>query len=364
MTIGRGYLFQDNSQFVSYDYSIGKLGDEEVLLRMKVSTICGSDIHTYKGDRSLPTPINLGHEGVGIIERLGQNIKVDAMGRELSEGDAILFLPYIWCNKCLYCLRGDKTNCKNRISIGSIPFRQEKPSPTGTFSEYLVLPKGVEFIKIEENVSDLLSIAPINCSLSTMFHAFSDRLPKINGRVLAVLGMGALGLYSSAIASYSGAQKVIAIDKNPERLKLAKTFGATDIIETTHLKLGEIHRSIEELTDGRGVDIVTDVSGYPPLVEDVIKSLDKRGTFLEIGTIFPAIIDGISLDEFVKKGISFSGMRTYEIRHLFEAYNFFLKTRKRFPFEAITGKTFDNADIGEAFKTAKNGKYVRVGITW
>ncbi|MEM0159609.1 MAG: zinc-binding dehydrogenase [Candidatus Micrarchaeaceae archaeon] len=363
MISGKGYLFEAERKFEPYEYELGNPDVAEVILRMRVSTICGSDLHTYLGDRTMPTPINLGHEGVGTIEKLGNGVKFDAAGNELSEGDTVLFLPYIWCNKCYYCLRGDKTNCQNRKSIGSIPFNREKPVPTGTFSEYLLLPRGTEFIKVEEKNPDFLSLGPINCSLSTMIHAFSDHLPKVFGKSIAVIGAGALGLYSAAIANYSGAEKIIVIDKNRKRLELSMKFGATDIIDTSNLEMGQLHTSITEIADGRGVDAVIDVAGYPPLAEEGIKFLDKGGTFLEVGTIFPAKINNIQLDEFVKKGIKLSGMRTYEIRHLQGAYNFYRATQDRYPFKAITGKTYPLSSINEAFDVAKEGAYVRVGLT-
>ena len=225
MTLSMGYLFEAERRFVPYEYQIENLGEGEVLVKMNVSTICGSDLHTYLGHRTLPTPINLGHEGVGTVEELGEGVKFDNVGNELSEGDTILFLPYIWCNRCFYCLRGDRTNCQNRISIGSIPFNSKKPVPTGTFSEYIVLPRGTEFLKVKEKNPDFLALGPINCSLSTMIHAFSDRLPKVFGKSIAIIGAGALGLYSAAIANYSGAEKVIVVEKKKERLELSKKFG-------------------------------------------------------------------------------------------------------------------------------------------
>ncbi|OWP56675.1 MAG: hypothetical protein B2I17_04555 [Thermoplasmatales archaeon B_DKE] len=362
MLSGTGYLFESEKKFASYKYKIGDPDWGEILLKMRVSTICGSDLHTYLGHRTMPTPINLGHEGIGTIEKIGNGVEYDAVGNELSEGDAILFLPYIWCNRCYYCLRGDKTNCQNRRSIGSIPFNSEKPIPTGTFSEYLMLPKGTEFIKVGEKNPDFLALGPINCSLSTMIHAFSDRLPKVSGKNVAVIGAGALGLYSAAIANYSGADKVIVVDKNQERLELSKKFGATDLVNTSNMAMEQLHTEIIEISEGRGVDVVTDVAGYPPLAEEGIKSLDKGGIFLEIGTIFPAKINNIQLDDFVKKGIELSGLRTYEIRHLLGAYNFYSKTHDRYPFKAITGKSFTYSSINEAFNVAKDGAYVRVGL--
>lgn len=363
MSSGRGYLFEADLKFSPYEYQINNPDEGELLLKMRVSTICGSDLHSYLGHRAMPTPINLGHEGVGTIEKLGNGVRFDAVGNELFEGDTLLFLPYIWCNRCYYCLRGDKTNCQNRRSIGSIPFNNDTPVPTGTFSEYLLLPKGTQFIKVEEKDADFNSLGPINCSLSTMIHAFSDKLPKVSGGNVAVIGAGALGLYAAAIATYSGADKVIVVDKNADRLELSKKFGATDVVDTSELELNELPNIISEISNGRGVDAITDVAGYPPLAEVGIKCLDKNGTFLEVGTIFPAKINNLQLDEFVKKGINLSGMRTYEIRHLLGAYNFYRTTRNRYPFNAITGKTFPYESVNEAFEVAKEGTYVRVGLT-
>ena len=116
------------------------------------------------------------------------------------------------------------------------------------------------------------------------------------------------------------------------------------------------------MTGSLGADIVINVTGYPPLSIQAISSLSRGGSYVEIGTIFPAKLDGLDLSDLVVKGIYLTGYRTYEIKHLKQAIDFVVRNYDRFPFSSMVGITYHLSDIVRAFDDAVSGKYLRVGL--
>jgi len=356
---GNGIIFKQVGDLERYQYSIDidKIAKREILLKMEYSTICGSDLHTYLGHRTFNKPIMIGHEGIGRIISLGEEVKTDSFGNKVKEGDLILFLPYIWCNHCEYCARSQFTLCLNRTSVGSFPFK-EGDLPRGTFSEHLVLPEGVQFIKIEDHGFPTYALSPVNCALSTVIRAFEDYTDNVFGKNVLILGAGALGIYATAIADSMGAKEIYVIDKNINRLNISKKYGATH----TFASVDEMANSISlKNTDGI-VDVTLDLIGYSPLVPKAIKLLRRAGKFIEIGSIFSNEVNGLDLSDFVVRGVNVMGFRTYEIRHLKDAYDFMVSKWDSYDFSSLVNVKHSLAEVKNAFEDALKGESVREGI--
>lgn len=354
---GNGILYKKRGDIGAFRYTINGIKEKEILLKMEYSSICGSDLHTYVGHRSFKDPTMIGHEGVGRIYALGDGIKLDSYGNKLEIGDLVLFQPYIWCNHCEYCARSEYTFCLNRTSIGSFPFK-EGSVPRGTFSQHLVLPEGTQFIKIEDNGIPLYALSPVNCALATVIRAFEDFTGNIFEKRVLILGAGALGIYASSIADSMGAKEIYIVDKNVDRLRISEKYGATG----TFASIQELANEPKYKTSDGVSDVALNLSGYPPLAMDSIKLLKRTGRFIEIGTIFSAEINGLDLANLVVRGVRITGFRTYEIRHLRDAYNFMVSKKHEYDFSSLVRVGHNLFDMNTAFEEALNGDHVREGI--
>lgn len=354
---GNGIIYKKAREMETYHYTINKIEDKEILLKMEYSSVCGSDLHTYLGHRSFNGPTMIGHEGVGRILALGDRINLDSFGNKIETGDLILFQPYIWCNHCEYCASSKFTFCLNRTSVGSFS-HIDGNLPRGTFSQHLVLPEGSQFIKIKDNEISLYALSPVNCALATVMRAFEDFSGNVLGKRVLILGAGALGIYASSIADSMGAKEIYVMDKNIERLKLSEKYGATG----TFTSIEELANDSKTKNIDGIADIALNLSGYPPLALDAIKLMKRTGRFIEIGTIFSAEINGLDLANLVVRGVNVTGFRTYEIRHLRDAYDFIVSNKYNYDFVTLVKVNHSLTDINNAFEDALKGEQVRQGI--
>lgn len=354
---GSGILYKKARDIDEYHYKIDRISEKEMILKMEYSTICGSDLHTYVGHRSFNGPTMIGHEGIGRIDALGDKITTDSFGRNVEIDDLVLFLPYLWCNHCEYCARSQFTFCLNRTSVGSFAYG-EGNLPRGTFSEHLVLPEGTQFIKIEDDGIPLYALSPVNCALATVIRAFEDYTGNVFGKRVLILGAGGLGIYAVSIADSMGAREVYVIDKNRERLKFSEKYGAT----RTFTSAEELANDSKFRTSDGFADVALNLSGYPPLALEGIKLLKRSGRFIEIGTIFSAEINGLDLSNFVVRGVNVTGFRTYEIRHLRDAYDFMVSKKYDYDFKSLVRVGHNLSDAKAAFEDALKGQNVREGI--
>jgi 2-desacetyl-2-hydroxyethyl bacteriochlorophyllide A dehydrogenase len=243
-------------------------GSGEVLVRVKASGICGSDLYTYHfyspksfGLRSL----TLGHECAGVVEAVGNNVKV------LSEGDRVCMDYVISCGHCYYCITGRSNLCENLKCAG---FEVD-----GAFAEYTCLSER-QFLKLPENIP-FAQGAILGCAVVTPYHSL--RIAEITpGDTVAIYGVGGVGMHAVNLAArVFGAGKTIAVDITEYKLKLATKLGADETINAAEEDPVE---TIKKLTGGRGVDIaLVYVPEAPKVVEQSLKSVGKGGKAVMVG---------------------------------------------------------------------------------
>lgn len=235
-------------------------GPHEVLVKIKASGICGSDLHYLHG-RVQPgtTPITLGHEISGFIEKAGDEVKT------LKEGDRVCVHYIISCGNCIHCNQGNDNRCRNRKSIGH--------HVDGGFAEYIAIPERNAFKLPEEIPYDQGAI--IGCAVSTPFHAL--RVGELQpGDSVAVFGLGGVGMHAVAWARVFGASKIIGVDIVDFKLGLAKELGADHTINASE---ENAVREIRYLTDGWGVDVSLECAGTKETMESAIASACGRSGY-------------------------------------------------------------------------------------
>lgn len=226
------------------------IGPNEVLVRVKATSICGTDMHIYNWDtwaeKTVVTPNVFGHEFAGIVELVGDQVTNVKIGDHISgEGHMV-------CGICKTCRTGNAHVCPNTRSFGI--------TAPGCFAEYAV----VQAINVIHNPLDMPF--ELACLQDPLGNAVQTVLSgDIVGKSVAVIGTGSIGLMAIAVAKACGAGKIMAIDINPYRLDLAKKMGADVIINSAEQSMVEVIRAH---TNEEGAEVVLEMSGHPVAIRD------------------------------------------------------------------------------------------------
>jgi L-iditol 2-dehydrogenase len=244
------------------DLPTPKIKDDEVLIKVKAVSICGSDVHAYRGvsKRRIP-PLVMGHEFSGEIVKLGRTVK------ELKEGERVVLEPVLSCGKCALCQRGRSNICENIRLVGL--------HLSGAFSEYVPIPASKchtlpDAVSFEE--------ASLVEPLAVAVHAVNfTSLEKDED--IGILGSGAVGLMTLQVVNNIGAEKIFAIDTLEYRLELAKKLGATTTINAKK------EDPVKEVLDHGGVNTVFEAVGHQRTVQQALSMVRKGGKVVIIGML-------------------------------------------------------------------------------
>jgi len=263
-------------------------GDGEVLLRVEAASICGTDHHLFSWDEwaaeNLVPPRILGHELAGTVTGVGTGVT------RVAEGDLVGVESHVFDWTCAQCRRGDMHLCRNLRVIGV--------HVDGGFADYVVVP---EANAIESNGLDPAVVALQEPMGNAVHAAFAE---PIEGRSVLVTGCGPIGLCAVGIAKAAGASLVIATDTEPYRLELARTMGADLALDAVE---ADTEQRIGEATGGDGAEVVLEMSGAPPALDQALRVITRGGSISLLG-IFgePPRVD---LSELViMKGIRLHGI--------------------------------------------------------
>lgn len=212
----------------------------EVLIKVKYTGICGSDVPRVNGDASHFYPNVLGHEFSGVVEALGEGVE------NVKVGQRVAGVPLVPCMDCEDCIDGDYSLCKHYSFIGSRQF--------GSFAEYVCVPQR-NVVPFDDSVSfeQGALFEPATIALHGL-----ERVPFHGGKTVAILGGGTIGLFTMQWAKIFGAKKVVVFDIQDERLELAKRFGADEGVNTLDK---DYMKKAMDLTDGKGYDYVYETAG-------------------------------------------------------------------------------------------------------
>ncbi len=332
--------------------------EDEVLVKVSASGVCHSDLSVVQAKLPLPPPCILGHEGAGVIEEVGKGVK------HLKVGDHVVMAWVQPCGRCHYCVAAHPHLCEAGLhsSMAGEDFVFEKEgmpigrmAGVGSFADHTVV-KATAAIKIREDMP-LDKACLVGCGVMTGVGAAINTARIQPGDVVAVFGCGGVGLNVIQGAALSGAARIIAIDVVESKLKLAKVFGATDVINGKEV---DAPMAIRELTGGLGVDYAFEVIGAAAVVSEAYNSLKRGGKVVVVGV--PAMgtdltIPGFSLT-LEEKGVIGSLYGSANLhRDMVKLVDLYMN--KKLKIDELISRTIKLEDVNAAFAAMEKGEVAR-----
>ena len=340
----RGIFFPGDGEIQIRDIDRVDPGKGEVVLAMKASGICGSDLAPLRMKAAMkgnPSDLKVvGHEPCGIVSEIGPGVD----GLEL--GDRVMMHHYTGCNRCNMCEMGYTQMCLVHHEIyGS--------TMDGGHQDFLVVPAST-CIHMPEGL-DFASGAACACGTGTAFHALK-RLSLNASETLVVFGQGPVGLSVTMFAAQMGI-RVIAIDVVPERLDLSRALGADAVIDSS---TQNAEQTIRELTKGLGSDGVLDATGIPQVRLQAVDSVKSWGKVCFVGEGNETTFD-ISR-QIIHKQLTIYGSWTFSRAGLEEVSRFVVDQKS--PMEKLITHTFDIGEAKKAYDLFIGGTTGKVVFTW
>ncbi len=341
-------------------FSLPDLVQDELLVRVLWCTICGSDLHTYTGRRTVPTPTILGHEIVGRIIEFGPSGQFkDIRGENLQKGDRITWCLSVSCGQCFYCKVGLSNKCSLLFKYGHEPVHV-RSGLSGGLAEFCHLKSGTACLKIPDPIPDLIA-CPLNCAVATVSAAFR-KAGSCRDQVVLVLGAGLLGIMASAMACHDGARAIIVCDPKQDRIDYATRFGATHTLATDKSDTS-LRSLIRKVTDDRGPDICFEMCGFPESVTRAIDLLRIGGKLILVGSVFPTEPAAIVPQTIVNKLLTIQGVHNYLPEDLCAGTTFLATTYPQFPFSELVSQTYPLSQAQRAIMEAVEGRGLRCAVT-
>jgi threonine 3-dehydrogenase len=318
-------------------------GENDVLIKIRKTAICGTDIHIYKWDewaqRTIPVPMHVGHEFVGEISALGKSVTGLEVGMRVSgEG-------HIVCGHCRNCRAGARHLCINTVGVGV-----NRP---GAFAQYLAIP-AVNVFPIPKGVTD--DEAAILDPLGNAVHTTLSF--DLIGEDVLVTGAGPIGIMASKVAHFVGARNVVITDVNPYRMELAKKMEpTTHVIDVREKSLQQV---MHDLGMSEGFDVGLEMSGNPSAFVSMIQTMRAGGKIAMLG-ILPDNT-GIPWEQVIFKGLYLKGIYG---REMFETwYKMCALLQSGLDLKPIFTHYFDIRDFKEGFEIMASGNSGKVILDW
>jgi len=318
------------------------VGHNDILVKIRKTAICGTDIHIYKWDewsqRTIPVPMVVGHEYVGEVAEIGSEV------RGFSVGDRVTGEGHITCGHCRNCRAGRVHLCRNTVGVGV-----NRP---GCFAEYLSIPAYNAF-KLPDNVPD---------SIASIFDPFGNAVHSalsfdMIGEDVLITGAGPIGIMAVAIARHVGARHVVITDVNPYRLELARKMGATRAVDTRERDLKSV---MAELGMTEGFDVGLEMSGVPSAFQAMLDAMNHGSRIAMLG-IQPAGT-GIDWDKVIFKGLTIKGIYG---REMFETwYKMAALVQSGLDLKPVITHEFPIDDFQRGFEVMASGQSGKVILDW
>lgn len=351
-------LTTEESDFNKQTLQLAEPKADEVLVRIVASGVCHTDATVL--DRSLPVPYPavLGHEGSGIVERVGSNVTT------VEPGDHVV-LGFSYCGHCDNCLEGNAGGCENMMALnftgknknGVSPIHKDEQEVSqffgqSSFATYSTVDEK-NVVKID-NEADLRLLGPLGCGLMTGSGTVLNSLAPEAGTSFVVFGTGAVGLAGMMAAKIAGCYPIIAVDIHDSRLELAKELGATHTINSKNEDPAE---KIKEIT-GKGAHYSLETTGVPEVTLSAIRCLRVKGECATVAVgkrdLTFNVTNEIMLNAITLKGvIEGDAVPQLIIPKLVKFYQ-----NGQFPFDKLV-KFYEMDDIQQAFEDSANGSTIK-----
>ncbi|MGB0944842.1 MAG: L-threonine 3-dehydrogenase [Marinomonas sp.] len=317
-------------------------GHNDVLIKIKKTAICGTDMHIYHWDdwaqSTIPVPMTVGHEFVGEIAEIGPEVS------GFNIGDRVSGEGHITCGHCRNCRAGRRHLCRETVGVGV--------NRTGAFAEYLVIPASNAF-KIPDGVSDDMAsiLDPFGNAVHT---ALSFDLV---GEDVLITGAGPIGAMAAAICRHVGARNVVITDINDYRLSLAKELGATRTVNVSKEALSDV---MLDLGMTEGFDVGLEMSGNGQALNGMLEVLNHGGNIAMLG--IPSKDTVIDWNQVIFKGLNIKGIYG---REMFETwYKMVAMLQSGLDISPIITHHYKIQDFQAGFDAMASGKSGKIILDW
>ena len=324
------------------DVPVPEIGPNDVLIKVRKASICGTDIHIWNWDawsqKTIKVPMVIGHEFMGEIAKLGAEVTGFQVGERVSgEG-------HITCGHCRNCRAGKRHLCRNTVGLGV-----NRP---GCFAEYVSLP-AFNVFRVPKEIPD--EIASFFDPLGNAVHtALSFDLV---GEDVLITGAGPIGVMAAAISRHVGARHVVVTDLNPYRLELARNMGATRAVDVRTQTLGDVMQSLGMT---KGFDVGMEMSGNDRAFRDLLSFMNHGGRVAILG--IPPNEVSIDWNQVIFKGLVLKGVYG---REMFETwYKMVAMLQSGLDVAPVVTHRFPAARYAEAFEAMRSGQSGKVILDW
>jgi threonine 3-dehydrogenase len=319
-----------------------EVGVHDVMIRIRKTAICGTDVHIYNWDewsqRTIPVPMIVGHEYFGVVERVGAEVEA------FQPGDRVSGEGHLTCGFCRNCRAGRRHLCRHTVGVGV--------NRSGAFAERLVIP-AVNVYKVPDDIPD--EIASILDPFGNATHtALSFDLV---GEDVLITGAGPIGVMAAAIARHVGARHIVVTDVNDYRLALARKMGAT---RTVHVPQEDLRGVMEGLGMKEGFDVGLEMSGHGPAFRQMLEVMNHGGKIALLG-IMPGP-EAVDWNQVVFKGLVLKGIYG---REMFETwYKMIAMLQGGLDLSPVVTHRFPIAEYQQAFDVMRSGRSGKVVLDW
>jgi threonine 3-dehydrogenase len=317
-------------------------GVNDVLIKVKKTSICGTDVHIYNWDawaeKTIKTPMVIGHEFVGTIAAVGANV-IGFQPGDLVDGEG-----HIVCGLCRNCLAGRRHLCKDTKGVGV--------NRDGAFAEYLCIPAS-NAVHVDPAIPlDVLScFDPLGNATHTALQY------DLVGEDVLITGAGPIGCMATAIAWQAGARKIVVTDVNPDRLALAARMGATRTVDVSKEKLPDVQR---EIGMKEGFDIGLEMSGNPVALNTMIDNMAHGGRIALLG-----IMPGAAAVDWNKVVFNMLTIRGIYGREMYETwYKMTSLIQRGLDISPVITHRFHYTEFQTAFDLMRSGRSGKIILNW
>lgn len=319
------------------------IGPNDVLIKVKKTAICGTDIHIYNWDEwaqeNIKPPLVAGHEFIGEIVEVGKEV-----ASHFKIGDRVSGEGHIACGHCRNCRAGNSHLCRQNISVGV--------TRNGAFAEYVCIP-ATNAYPIPDSISD--DLAAIMDPFGNATHTVLSF--DLVGEDVIITGAGPVGLMAAAIARHVGARHVVITDVNEYRLKLAKEMGATLAVNPTKTTLRDV---MKQLDMKEGFDVGLEMSGNATAFNDMLNCMNHAGKVALLGFLPKGA--GIDWNQFIMKGLIMKGIYGREMYDTW--YKMTTMLQSGLDISPVITHQFKVDEFQKAFDTMKSGESGKVILEW
>jgi threonine 3-dehydrogenase len=324
------------------DVPVPKIGINDVLIRVHKTGICGTDLHIYKWDewaqRTIPVPMVVGHEFVGEIVEVGDNVN------DFYAGDIVSAEGHVVCGRCRNCLAGRRHLCKDTKGIGV-----NRP---GAFAEYLAVP-----------MSNVWHHRPdIDRDVAAIFDPFGNAVHTalsfpVLGEDVLITGAGPIGIMAAAVVKHAGARFVVVTDMNEYRLALAKKMGATVAL---NVKTGSLADVQKQLDMKEGFDVALEMSGSPTALRDIVDNLCHGGKIAMLG--IPSAPMAIDWNKVIFNMLTIKGIYGREMYETW--YQMTVMLQSGLDIKPVITHRFAYTEFEQGFAAMMSGQSGKVVLDW